>query len=66
LASFRDKVAGVNKRVGEERESVNAVHYRIEMVAYRGNLDLDKSTDRVAAQAKVFEEDPVCMSATEP
>jgi hypothetical protein len=56
----------VNKRVGEERESVNAVHYRIEMIAYGGNLDLDKSTDRVAAQAKVFEEDPVCMSATEP
>jgi hypothetical protein len=34
------------------------VHYRIEMVAYRDKLDLDKSSDRLAAQAKVFEEDP--------
>ena len=28
------------------------------MVAYRDKLDLDKPADRVAAQAKVFAEDP--------
>jgi hypothetical protein len=36
---------------GEDREENNAeVHYRIEMVACRDKLDLDKPGDRVAAQ----------------
>jgi hypothetical protein len=40
-------------------ERVNAeVHYRIEMVAYREKLDLDKPADRLAAQKKAFAEDP--------
>jgi hypothetical protein len=56
---YKDEVAAVNKRAAEDREDVNAeVHYRIEMVAYRDKLDLDKPADRVAAQAKVFAEDP--------
>ena len=43
----------------EDREKVNAeVHYRIENIAYREKLDLVKPADRVAAQAKVFSEDP--------
>jgi hypothetical protein len=47
------------------REKVNAeVQSRIEMVAYREKLDLDKPADRVAAQAKVFAEDPGMYSAT--
>jgi hypothetical protein len=50
---------GVNKRADEDREAVNVeVHYRIEMVAYRDKLDLDKPVDRVAAQSKVSAEDP--------
>jgi hypothetical protein len=57
---YKDEVTGVNKRAGDdEREDVNAeVHYRIEMVAYRDKLDLDKSAERLAAQTKVFTEDP--------
>jgi hypothetical protein len=56
---YKDEVTVVNKRAGEDREEVNAeLHYRIEMVAYRDKLDLDKPTDRVAAQAKVFTEYP--------
>ncbi len=56
---YKDEVAGVNKRASEDREEVNAeVHYRIEMVAYRDKLDLDKPADRLAAQAKVLAEDP--------
>jgi hypothetical protein len=34
------------------------VYCRIETVAYRDKLDLDKPADRVAAQMKVFTEDP--------
>ena len=34
------------------------MHYRLEWVAYRDKLDLDKPADRVAAQTKVFNEDP--------
>ena len=49
----------MNKRAGEDREKVNAeVHYRIEYIAYRENLDLEKPADRVAAQTKLFQEDP--------
>jgi hypothetical protein len=59
LRRYRDEVNGVNKRAGEDREKVNAeVHYRIEMVAYRDKLDLNKPADRVAAQTKLFQEDP--------
>jgi hypothetical protein len=56
---YYEEVAGVNRRPGEDREPVNAaVNYRIEMVAYREKLDLAKPADRVAAQEKVFAEDP--------
>jgi|GEM_PF-2538259 len=56
---YKDEVAGVNKRASEDREEVNAeLNYRIEMVAYRDKLNLDKPADRVAAQTKVFAEDP--------
>ena len=59
LQRYREEATGVNKRAGEDRERVNAeVHYRIEIVAYREKLDLDKPADRVAAQPKVFAEDP--------
>ena len=56
---YKEEATGVNKRAGKDRERVNAeVHYRIEMVAYRQKLDLDKPADRVAAQTKLFAEDP--------
>jgi hypothetical protein len=56
---YRDEVNGVNKRAGKDREKVNAeVHYRIEHIAYREKLDLDKPVDRIAAQEKAFAEDP--------
>jgi hypothetical protein len=59
LQRYREEATGVNKRAGENRQAVNAeVHYRIEMVAYRDKLDLDKPADRVAAQEKAFAEDP--------
>src|SRR5215475_1605224 len=59
LRRYRDEVNGVNKRAGEDREKVNAeVHYRIEYIAYRDHLDLQKLADRLAAQVKVFAEDP--------
>jgi hypothetical protein len=32
--------------------------YRIEHIAYRDHLDLQKLADRLAAQVKVFAEDP--------
>ena len=42
-----------------EVEGVNAdLQYRMEMVAYREKLNLDKPADRVAAETKVFTEDP--------
>jgi len=48
----------VNKRAGEDREKVNAeMQYRIEMVAYRDKLDLNKRADLLAAQTKLFAED---------
>jgi hypothetical protein len=54
---YKNGDAGVAKR--EHREGVNAeIHYRLEWVAYRDKLDLDKPADRVAAQTKVFAEDP--------
>src|SRR5215510_11314533 len=56
---YQDEVAGVNKRDSEERDAVNAtVQLRMEMVACRDKLALEKPADRVAAQAKVFAEDP--------
>ena len=56
---YRDEVAGVKKRADEDRERVNAaVDYQIVMIAHRDKLDLNKAADRVAAQAKVFIEDP--------
>ena len=56
---YTDEVAGVNKRVGEDRAAINTeVQYRLEWVAYRDKLNLDKPADRAAAQAKVFAEDP--------
>ena len=56
---YKEEVTGVNKRAGKDRERVNAeVHSRIEMVAYRQKLDLDKPADRMAAQQKAFAEDP--------
>jgi hypothetical protein len=56
---YRDEVNGVNKRAGEDREKVNAeVHYRIEYIAYREKLDLNKPADLLAAQTKLFAEDP--------
>ena len=49
----------MNKRDSEDREAVNAtVQLRMEMVACRDKLDLDKPADQVAAQAKVLAEDP--------
>ena len=50
----------MKKRTGDdEHKAVNAiVHYWIEMVAYRDKLDLVKPADRVAAQTKLFAEDP--------
>jgi hypothetical protein len=50
----------VNKQSrDDERKAVNdVVNYRIEMVAYRDKLDLDKQADLAAAQKKVFADDP--------
>ena len=57
----------MNKRAGEDREKVNAeVHYRIEYIAYREKLDLDKPVDRIAAQQKAFAEDPDLYERYEP
>jgi hypothetical protein len=56
---YKEEVTGVNKRAAKDRERVNAeVHSRIEIVAYREKLDLDKPADRMAAQQKAFAEDP--------
>ena len=56
---YKDEAAGVNKRDTEERNAVNAtVQFRMEWVAYRDKLDLKKPADRVAAQEKLFTEDP--------
>jgi hypothetical protein len=55
---YREEATGVNKRAGEDREKVNTeVHYRIEHIAYRDHLDLQKLADLVAAQTKLFAED---------
>jgi len=56
---YREEATGVNKRASKDRERVNAeVHSRIEIVAYREKLNLDKPADRMAAQQKAFAEDP--------
>ena len=48
----------MNKRAGEDAEKVNAeMQSRIEMIAYRVKLDLNKPADLVAAQAKAVAED---------
>jgi hypothetical protein len=39
-------------------ESRAEVHYRIEYIAYREKLDLEKPADRLAAQEKALAEDP--------
>jgi hypothetical protein len=58
-SEYTEEVSGVNKRAAEYREGVNAeIHYRLEWVADRDKLDLDKPADRVAAQTKLFAEDP--------
>src|SRR5262245_3792567 len=55
---YKDEVAGVNKRDSEERDAVNAtVQLRMEMVACRDKLALEKPADRVVALEKVFAED---------
>ena len=42
----------MNKRAGEDRAKVNAeVHYRIEYIAYREKLDLDKPAAHSATAA---------------
>ena len=49
----------MNKRDSEDREAINGtVQLRMEMVACRDKLDLDKPADQVAAQAKAVAEDP--------
>ena len=56
---YKDEVAGVNKRAGEDREAVNAlVDYRIELVAFRDKLDLAQPAERLVAQDRVFAENP--------
>jgi len=56
---YNDEIHGVNKRDSEERDAVNAtVQFRMEMIAYRDKLDLNKPADLAAAQVKVFAEDP--------
>ena len=56
---YRDEVSGVNKRADDDRERVNAaVDYQIVMIAHRDKLDLNNAADRVAAQSKVFANDP--------
>jgi hypothetical protein len=56
---YKDEIADVNKRDSEDREAINGtVQLRVEMVACRDKLDLDKPADRAAAQAKVLAEDP--------
>ena len=67
LQRYREEATGVNKRAGEDHEKVNAeMQYRIEMVAYREKLDLNKPADLLAAQTKLFAESPDCISATQP
>jgi hypothetical protein len=57
---YKDEVTGVNKRTGEDREKVNAeVHYRMETIAYRDKLDLDKP-----AKSSLRIRD--CISVTKP
>jgi hypothetical protein len=56
---YTKEVSGVSKRDSDDGEAVNGtVQLRMEMVACRDKLDLDKPADRVAAQAKVLAEDP--------
>jgi hypothetical protein len=48
---YREEATGVNKRAGEDRAKVNAeVHYRIEYIAYREKLDLDKPAERLQSR----------------
>ena len=55
---YREEVTGVNKRAGEDRERVNAeVHYRIEYIAYREKLDLNKPADLLALRSRELAED---------
>ena len=57
--SYAEEVTEVNKRAGEDPNYVNAlVQSRIEMVAYRDKLNLNKPADVVAAQEKALTESP--------
>ena len=56
---YNGEVSGVNKRVGEDPEYINGeVEYRVQMIATRDKLDLDKPSDRLSAQEKVAAEYP--------
>jgi hypothetical protein len=62
-ANFRDLDQEINRLRRSDPDFDRSViatemRYRLEWVAYRDKLDLDKPVDRVAAQAKVFAEDP--------
>jgi hypothetical protein len=59
LESYKAGVTGVNRRAGEDREYVNKlVGYRIEEIAYRNRLDLNKPADRLTVYSKIFADDP--------
>ena len=56
---YNDEVTVLNKRAGEDRKYINGeVEYRTQMIASRDNLNLDKPSDRLAAQEKVAIEYP--------
>ena len=56
---YNGEVTCVNKRAGEDPEYINGqVEYRVQMIASRDNLNLDKPSDRLAAQEKVAIEYP--------
>ena len=56
---YNDEVTVLNKRAGEDAEYINGeVEYRVQMIASRDNLNLDKPSDRLAAQEKFAAEYP--------
>jgi hypothetical protein len=60
MRNVRASVDGITAKISANvGYPLNAeVHYRIEYIAYREKLHLDKLADRVAAQQKTFAEDP--------
>lgn len=49
----RTKVTAVNNRAGDDRERVNSeMHYRIELIAHRDNLNLENPAERAGALRK--------------